>query len=270
MEHIESFPEVKIKIFTPSEIVEAGKRNPSIADHIIDGYGMPVGDKTKEQVVEEEFDHGENRTVIFLAEVEGRVVGSLYFILWKNDIEDKRGGRLIEFIKSNTSSELDSKKLFSYKVLACDVGIVVHPDFQGKGVAGALYKAGIEYINPALIVGQTKTPGAVIARSRVLATYGYITAYAGIPISVNLTNSLAIYLTEAFYYSKNDVVQRLGTKNIHYAHTEALQPEITVDASKLNNSMREIYSELLGADKTRPEGYITFAPLISLNSNILK
>ncbi len=266
---IEQLPEITIKQYTPSEVTALARLKPEIADHIIAGYGIPQTDKSKEQIVEEEYDHGENRTAVFLAEINGEVVGSLYFILWRNNQEDKRGGRLLNFLTHNDNGLIDVAKLSKYEMLACDVGIVVHPDFQGKGVAGELYRKGIEAMNPAFLVGQTKTPGAVIARSRVLAVHNYVTSYAGIPVSLNLPNNVAEFLTEAFYYAKHDVIQRVPGKFIHYAKTESLQPEIKVDQTKLNATMRSTFSEIITADLERPEGFITFAPMISVVSDLV-
>jgi GNAT superfamily N-acetyltransferase len=270
MNTIENIPTVKISRYTPSQIIELSKARPDIADHIIAGYGIPDAHlKSREEIIEEEYSHGENRTIIFLAEVDGQIVGSLYFILWHNSIDDKRGGKFMQYIAENGEGIIDLEALSKYVVLACDVGIVVHPDFQGKGIVNRLYKAGVNTINPAFIVGQTKTPGAVIARSRILEEYGYSTAYGGLSVIDNLLPKLTTLITEAYYFSRQDVLDRIPGKSVHYAQTEALQPEINVNISKLSDNVRQVFENIIYADTDKPEGSVTFAPLVSITKDLI-
>lgn len=56
-------------------------------------------------------------------------------------------------------------------------GIVVHPSYQNHGIASQLLRAMVDYYNPSVILGQTKTPEAVGTRSKVLAELAYRSFY---------------------------------------------------------------------------------------------
>jgi RimJ/RimL family protein N-acetyltransferase len=266
----EQIPNIQIRQLTPSQVIELSRSQPDIANHIVQGYKIPESDpRTKEEIVEEEFDHGENRTVIFLAEVEGKIVGSLYFILWRNNPDDKRGGKFRRYLEDNANGLIDLETLQQHEVLACDVGIVIHPDYQGKGIVHELYTKAVDSINPAFVVGQTKTPGAVIARSRILEEIGYSTSYGSSPVS-GMEKGVAELITEAYFYSRQDVLVRLKDKSVHYAKTEALQPELNIDYSRIASNIANTFKQIEEADLHRPDGFITFAPLISIKSSLIK
>lgn len=56
-------------------------------------------------------------------------------------------------------------------------GIVVHPTYQNTGIASNLIRVMTDYYKPSVILGQTKTPEAVMVRSKVLAEVGYRSFY---------------------------------------------------------------------------------------------
>lgn len=267
----ELIPNIVIRSYSPSQIVELGKSHPEIADHIIAGYNIPENStQSKEQIIADEYDHGEERTLIFLAEIDGKVVGSMYFILWINNENDKRGSKFLEFLQNNADDLIDLEELKKIPILACDIGIVVHPDYRGRGVVTHLYTTGVQLVRPAFIVGQTKTPAAVIARNRVLGANGYLSSYGGLPISSNLKDETAGCIANAYYFARQDVAQRVGNTYTHYAKTEALQPEIEVNLSKLEHNIKVTFEAIMIADTDRPEGYITFSPLVSVSRHVLK
>lgn len=271
MKTIEQIPDIKVTSYTFSQIIELSKTRPDIADHIIAGFGIPSSDtRSKEEIIKDEYNHGENRTLIFLAEVEGKVVGSLYFILWRNDVNDKRGGKFLQYLAENASDLIDLDKLKEFKTLACDVGIVIHPDYQGRGVVNQLYSEGVKLAQPAFVVGQTKTPGAVIARSRILEACGYLTSYGGLPVSLEMSLDVAADVADAYYFARKDVAKRIDGRYVHYAETEALQPEIHVDMDRLSPNIRATFENILEFDTNRPNGSITFSPLVSINKKIIK
>lgn len=270
MANFEQIDEIKIIDYTPSQLNTVIKSQPEIADHIIAGYGIPYTDtRSRSEIAMDEFSHGEDRTRVYLAEIGGQIVGSLYFILWKNAETDKRGGKFLEYLKINGQDVLNLDLLSKYSVIACDVGIVIDPRFHGKGVVDELYKHALDSVKPAFIVGQTKTPAAIMARSRILHKNGFETCYGGMSVT-DISSEAAEVITEAYYYARQDIMVRINGKFIHYAKTEGLQPEIKVDFDRLKNEgLKFVFEEIKKADSNRPEGFITFSTLVSVNADLI-
>jgi hypothetical protein len=57
--------------------------------------------------------------------------------------------------------------------------------------------------------------------------------------------------------------------SVHYAKTEALQPKLNIDYSRIDSNIAQTFKDIEEADKARPDGFITFSPLVSIKSSLL-
>lgn len=160
----------------------------TLAQLILSGYNLREGGRSDEalQAVKYEWDHADSRTDVFLAKEEERYIGSLTLISWHDRPDDKRGG--LFFPKLRELDPAMAGRMTSVNPLVCDVaGVVVHPDYRGQGVASKLLDVAINQLSPAIIEGQTKTVGAVMARSK-LDRLGYRTFYGGVEVTASHPN----------------------------------------------------------------------------------
>src|SRR5690606_28733913 len=139
--------------------IKAGQ-HPELVPLVTDGYGTEVPDpEDRIQKTIEEFDYP-GRAIVFLYRdpEKGIIVGELTAIIWRNTEEDKRG-KLLRRDLSDQGIEITDANL------AFDVGgVVVNPEYRGRGIAPKLIRSAVEDINPVMVVGQTKSPSAVAAR----------------------------------------------------------------------------------------------------------
>lgn len=169
---------MRIEQAKPSDIlakIEQGDR--SISELILKGYDLKINAQNNPvEAIEFEYNYTDKRGKVFLAiEESGDVVGTLTLLLWRDEPTDKRGHEFFSQLRVIDSAM--AERLADFNPLICDVaGVVVKPDYRGQGIAQKLLIEAISALNPALIIGQTKTIGAVIARSK-LDKYGYRTFY---------------------------------------------------------------------------------------------
>lgn len=120
------------------------------------------------------------------------------FIRWRGEVE-YRYAHVVYFTKVNnievaslsiitrpnnpidpfwTDLQTRRPRLIDPNLLAIYIqGIVVHPSMANKGIASQLLETMVEYYQPAIIFGQTKTPEAVYVRTKVLTELGYRSFY---------------------------------------------------------------------------------------------
>lgn len=255
--------------FTPSELMEFAKDRKDVVELLALGFGHKVEDVDPKQILEDEYDHGEDRTVIFLAEKEGKIVGSLYFILWRNNETDKRGKPMMDYLREHGNGLIGLSKIRDGQVLAGDIGIVVHPQNQGQGIADEMYTQALKTVKPIFLVGQTKTPAAVVSRERSLRKSGYETYYGGLPVNEG-SDRLGKFTTDMYLEIRKDRAKRIGNKGIHYDPADGvLQPTINVDLDRLPKNVATVFGQIIEADKERPAGQISFGVLVSVNRDYL-
>lgn len=120
------------------------------------------------------------------------------FIRWRGEVE-YRYAHIVYFAKVNnievaslsiisrpnnpidpfwTDLQARRPRLIDPNLLAIYIqGIVVHPSMANKGIASQLLETMVDYYQPEIIFGQTKTPEAVYVRSKVLTELGYRSFY---------------------------------------------------------------------------------------------
>lgn len=260
---------VVVRKFTPSELMEFAKNREDIAELLALGFGHNIDEVDPTQLLEDEYDHGEDRTLIYLTEKEGKIVGSLYFILWRNNEKDKRGKPLMEYLKEYGKELIDLDRIQDNQVLAVDIGIVVHPENHGEGVVESMYTEALKAVQPIFLVGQTKTPAAVISRERSLRKKGYETYYGGLPVSGG-SDRLGKFTADMYLEIRKDRAVRVGDKGIHYDPADGvLKPDVNVDLTRLPKNVATVFEQIIEADKERPQGKISFGVLVSVNKDFL-
>lgn len=142
-------------------------RQENLLNLVTFGYGF-IGDDTKEKLIlqsELEYSYAD---IVYFAKIEGTEIGSLSVNIRPNNRND-------QFWNNIQTTLLD---LTEPTLLACYIhGIVVYPSMRVRGIASQLLEKMVEDFNPVVILGQTKTPEAVLTRSKVLDKYGYRTFY---------------------------------------------------------------------------------------------
>jgi len=143
-------------------------RNPHIMELMTDGYGFDT-DK-----LSDDFGYWRARKEYHLAQV--------VYIVKNNSVEIATLG---VNPRSNTTDDpfwkelqLRRPDLSDPHFLACYIqGIVVHRTLRKKGIGSDLLRTMIDYYQPQVIFGQTKTPQAVAIRSNVLREFNYRSFY---------------------------------------------------------------------------------------------
>lgn len=255
-----------------SEILAFAEKRPDVARLIALGFGHDINTINPHKLVEDQYAHGTGRTSVFIAEGDGKAIGSLDLILWKNDSLDKRGGPLRDYLYTVGHEFLDMEAVREQQILACDVGVVVHPDYRGLSIARSLYQCALLSINPVIFFGQTKTAGAPVSRQRALGD-AYITYYGGLPIdeTEHAPADLGGFLTDAYYHARADRAVRTSDESgVHYdPGSDVLGHEIDVDLDKLPPNVKTVFKQIKETGRDRPAGHTTFAVLASVNKKFL-
>src|SRR5882757_5209338 len=156
---------IEVAELSPSRARAIAERDPNLRYIVANGYDKRQGyeEFTYPSIINE-YNYRDDEATIFLAREDGATVGSLTLVRW-SELYRYRDGRdfweNLRELNPDFSGQLSEEQTFAFNV----GGIVVHPEARGQGIGKAMYEQAIDIYNPALIVGQTKTPGAVMLRS---------------------------------------------------------------------------------------------------------
>jgi len=127
------------------------------------------------------------RDTVFLAHDANTVVGSLVLTSWQENHLDKRGQAFFPILNTHLRKDRDfRKKLSQFQNPVFDVrGVVISPEYRGKGVGKKLFLTAMETLNPAILGGQTRNPAAVLLRATLP---GYRTFFAGKEVTIGREN----------------------------------------------------------------------------------
>jgi len=264
-----------------SELVTAIRHGsfPEISTLIGQGYGTEVDPADLQQAAIDEYNFPGRASAFIHLNESGKVDGSLSAIRWMNTDSDKRGRLLREFLTLNGfRSSMDG--LSPDSVLAYDVGgIVVAPDSRGKGIARELIHASIEELDPTFVIGQTKNPSAVIARSKALAELGYVSVYGGQVIRPRDTyaplieEKIGMLLNEAFYHSRAGAFNRRGQNNVTHLVDPHLVPLSEVSTEEITDPRLKKALEAVNVTQREAidmsEKLVAFSPFVAVKKEFL-
>lgn len=142
--------------------------NPNLIELITKGY------KFDEALLNDEF-------IRWLGEVEYRYAHVVYFA----KVNNSEIASLSIITRPNnptdpfwTDLQTRRPRVIDPNLLAIYIqGIVVHPSMANKGIASQLLETMVDYYQPEIIFGQTKTPEAIYVRTKVLTEKGYRSFY---------------------------------------------------------------------------------------------
>lgn len=138
--------------------------NPNLRELITKGYTYDehlLNEEFIRRRLELEYHHAH---IAYFTKIDNAEVASVSIIVRSNNPKDP----FWKDLQSRLSHVLNLNLLAIYIQ-----GIVVHPSIANSGIASQLLKTMIEYYQPSVVLGQTKTPGAVHVRSKTLAEFGY-------------------------------------------------------------------------------------------------
>lgn len=142
--------------------------NPYVRDLVTKGYGFDTN------LLSDDFADWRGKVeyhfakIVYMISVDSIPVASMSVNPRSNTADDPFWGNL----RARRSDLSDPN------TLACYIqGIVVHPSYRNRGIASHLLHTMTEFYQPAVIMGQTKTPEVVAVRSKILQEYGYRSFY---------------------------------------------------------------------------------------------
>ncbi|MEP7166579.1 MAG: GNAT family N-acetyltransferase [Candidatus Woesebacteria bacterium] len=253
---------------------------PELIRLVSEGYGKVIrGEKTREKKTIQEFDYpGRAKIYLYKDGNTNDIIGYFTAIIWKNEDNDKRGGYLRSHFREHKVKVNDRN-------LAFDVGgIVIDPRFRGQGIGPSLIRYATDDINPVMVVGQTKNPAAIFARTKALSDK-YILVWGGKVISepnLDFSDQVAQFATESFYkarqiyYTKeltkdaSELLQSRYGKAVH-ASPQELVPFDKVDLSTVPYSLQPAFSEINAVqDELNAKNIkmVAWSPLVAVRKDV--
>lgn len=176
---------MRIEIVKPSVVrANIAKKQRSPFVDLIQGYDLIARerDNPRESAMLE-YDAPDETTDVYLVWERRRLIGSLALqtLVSVSSYYDERS-RLFwqEFRRQDhTLAERIHRSRGAVHMVA---GIIVNPSQRGRGIATKMYEVALEREQPVAIVGQTKTPAAVMTR-RKLWDHGFLTYFGSARIT---------------------------------------------------------------------------------------
>lgn len=261
---------ITIKKLFPSQVDP--KARPDLVELITRGYGhenRPKEVQLKDAI--DEFYHGEDRTAIYLAELDHKAVSTIVLVHWRDLPNDKRGMLFWpEIAQSSFEIWQKSKRLGN---LALDIAsIATLPEYQGLGIAQAELRQAIFDLQPGIIVGQTKTLGAVLSLAQVGFDLDYRTFFGQgevtpghiQPQTTEHQAILQAYLTAMAEFRDSEV----SDKAIYTIKSDFLATTVP-DISRLSLKLQQVFQPLVEAQTKLGQTTTAVCPLISIKEEIL-
>ncbi|GEM_PF-6848558 len=257
----------EIQSLKPSQALALVREpNSSLRDLQLAGYALsPEALDNPIEAASFDFNHPDERAQVFVAKDGQRTIGSLTFIYWKDDAGDKRGGPF--WAKLTELAPRAAARARSLNPLACDVGgIVVHPNFRGQGIGLTLLSRAVHDINPSIIVGNTKTAGAVTTRRKLP---GFRTFYCNSEITPgheqgftrNHEHILTAYLHDKY-------TEGLARPGHVFTYDGDMLPDLP-NLSRYPEIIRTAFSPLVAEQNRVGERVTIMGPLLSIRNEIL-
>jgi len=147
-------------------------------------------------------------------------------------------------------------------------GIVVLPELQGRGIGKLLYKEASKSPDVEIIAGSTKSPAAVIARSKGTAKSGMKTFYGYSEVTSPTCYGISkdhLRFLEAYLANKEDIYP---SGPIVLKSTDILLPDIP-DLSKSPINIREAFTPVVLRQMELGKSKTAAMPLISIKEDVI-
>lgn len=256
---------IEIKKVKPSELTLESLQTLGLIDLVTKGYGFKGTPLHLLGQTIAEYDGEEERTTSYLAILEGKAVGSLAIRSWS--IEDEKVGKMFWKELSIKDPTLYNKSLKFSTEASKIAGIITHPDYRNRKIARQIYKFMVEDMNPSFIIGDTKTPEAVLIRASALSEFGYRTFFGNSEVTPqNPKNFTEVHL--GVLESEFSAAQCTLENGIYYEGVDILLPTIPA-VSMFPKYIQESFKDLIEAQVAAGDGRTATKPLISIRSKLL-
>ncbi|HEY5601345.1 MAG TPA: GNAT family N-acetyltransferase [Patescibacteria group bacterium] len=257
-----------VRILPSEAMKEVHKPDSKLVRLVLSGYDLT--DKEKEDPIvaaSADYDFPDDRAKVFIAKRDEEIVGSVTFVLWPNELSDKRGGRFWPKLKE--LDELLAKRAMAINPLACDVGgVVVLPELRGQRIGQLLLENAVKQVNPSIVVGNTKTVEAVALR-RKLVNLGYRTFYANTEVTPGheqeKTNDHEAILKAYLFAKEYEDVLPEGNVFIYHG---GIAPTIP-NTNGFADIIQEAFKPLISTQSRLGNKNTVMGPLIAVRKEIL-
>ncbi|HEU5432178.1 MAG TPA: hypothetical protein VFU81_10975 [Thermomicrobiales bacterium] len=230
------------------------------------GYGYPMDEHARTSA-EEDFARADRDRFSLLALKDGKAVSAVSFGRWRNSQESTRGNAFWRLLRRRTPA-LARQALARSDEIYVMIGIVTLPDNRKNGIAKKLLQQGIREGKPSLVVGETKTPSAVVARAGALADLGYRTFYGTAEVTPGNerdASELAEHLAHVYAKTYNHPMEDFP---VIYTTTDVLLPTVP-DASTFPPHIQAAFAGVRSSQQTIGDTKTAVMPLISVAGEII-
>ncbi len=209
--------------------------------------------------------HGEfsrYNTDYYLYRQAGRAVGSLAISDLSKDSTDETALAFWETIPDHVAKKLTGLKLGEV------AGVVVLPEFQSQGIGTRLFNHMIEDLQPAIIMGGTRNPAAVIARSKAFNRQGYRSFYGQYEVITD-PEIRAEPSTCHLEILQGYLADKLNDGELYLESTDTLPPTLP-EIDHLPVGFKLCFSSLIRKQTEVKDEVTVIVPLISIKQEILE
>lgn len=218
--------------------------NPNLVELIKEGY------KFDTSILSEDFIGWRGKVeyhfaeIVYLATVQNREVGSLSINTRPNTLEDSFWRALRE-----RRPALSNPNLLAIYMQ----GVIIHPLFQHHGIASYLLRTMVDYYNPSIILGQTKTPEAVGVRAKVLAGLGFRSFYGYCEVTPECDFSKESdgldFINAAFAAEQFTFGQTTSDRGVYFVDPDIL-PSYMPDTNDLSLEIQRSFRPIIEAQES--------------------
>lgn len=259
----ENTGEIRVASFSPGELDNEKIIQLELKNHVL-AYGLSNDPEYLERRVKELYQSDDKYRQIFLAFIGDKPVGSLIIKRYPITTDDEYANRFWERLQQLYPAMAEASRIYSPNAYHI-AGISVLPEYRNSAIAKHLMIAAFSRVKPSFVMGGTKRPEQVVARSSTMGTLGYRTFYGTHEVTPGISSDstdkhkpvLDAYLfslqkEEPFYFSAN---LPLGLPNV-----ESFDPQIQKAFGPINDRIK--------AGAEGPHGAL-IQPLISIKKELL-
>lgn len=146
-------------------------------------------------------------------------------------------------------------------------GIVVLPEYKGKGLGKKLYKEAAKNAGVDIISGSTKTPSAVLARANGVAEHGMRTFYGPYEVTSPSRNGMiGDHLEFLAAYLANK--EKFPGEVVIFRSTDILLPDVP-DLSDFPDHIKHAFEPVVTRQKEVGDAKTAVMPLLSIKEGLL-